>query len=213
MRRFKRILVASDLSPEATEILTRAARTRDHELSQLRPMEELSGLEDDAAVVTSHLGAERPWKDASHLTSAIDRIRARYIEVRRALLNKQNTEADAAKARVQTRPNFGQLDADQAHRVLKPITDALVDTTDEAISPTLVEVRDRFASRIQGAEELANDRLDDELSKKMSSQVVKVETHLRGREVANREQLQAVFKELEERIGPLLDQGTRVRIV
>jgi hypothetical protein len=42
--------------------------------------------------------------------------------------------------------------------------------------------------------------------------VVKVETHLRGREVANREQLQAVLKELEDRIGPLLDQGARVRI-
>lgn len=205
--------VSADLSPEAIEVLTRAARTRDHELSQLRQMEELAGLEDDAAVITNHLGAERPWKDASHLTPAIDRIRVRYIEVRRALLNKQNAEAEAAKKRVQTRPNFGQLDADQAHRVLKPITDVLVDTTDEAISPTLVEVRDRFASRIQGAEEVANDRLDDELSKKSASQVVKVETHLRGREVANREQLQAVLKELEDRIGPLLDQGARVRIV
>ena len=89
----------------------------------------------------------------------------------------------------------------------------MVDTTPEAISPTLVEVRDRFASRIHHAEEQANDRLDEELSKKTDSQVVKVETHLRGREVASREQLQAVFKELEDRIGPLLDQGARVRIV
>ena len=114
--------------------------------------------------------------------------------------------------RVKIRPGFAQLDADQAHQVLRPIAEVMMDTTPEAISPTLVEVRDRFASRIHHAEELANDRLDDELSKKSDGQVVKVETHLRGREVANREQLQAVFKELEERIGPLLDQGARVRI-
>jgi hypothetical protein len=112
-----------------------------------------------------------------------------------------------------TRPGFAQLDADQAHRVLRPIAEIMVDTTPEAISPTLVEVRDGFASRIQHSEELANDRLDEELSKKTDSQVIKVETHLRGREVANREQLHAVFKELEDRIGPLLDQGARVRIV
>jgi len=60
---------------------------------------------------------------------------------------------------------------------------------------------------------LANDRLDDELGKEAEGQVVKFEAQLRGREIANREQLQAMLKELEERIGPLLDQGTRVRMV
>lgn len=203
----------AELTPEAIETVLLAARTRDHELSQLRHMEELAGLEDDATVVTGHLAAERPWREASQLTPAISRVRARYIEVRRSLLNKQTAEAESARARVKIRPGFAQLDADHAHTVLRPIAEILVDTTAQAISPTLVEIRDRFASRIQAAEELANDRLDEELSKKPDKQVVKVETHLRGREVASREQLHTVFKELEDRIGPLLDQGARVRIV
>lgn len=209
----------AELTSEAIETVTKAARTRDHELSQLRQMEELGGIEDDAAVVTNHLSADRPWREALHLLPAIDRIRARYVEVRRSVLNKENMEAEAARNRVKTRPGFAQLDADQAHRVLRPIAEVMVDTTAEAISPTLVEVRDRFASRIHQAEEQANDRLDEELSKEPEGDtsqprmtVVKVETHLRGREVANREQLQAVLKELEDRIGPLLDQGARVRI-
>jgi hypothetical protein len=42
---------------------------------------------------------------------------------------------------------------------------------------------------------------------------MKVETNIRGREVASREQLSAVLKELEERIGPLVDKNIRVRIV
>ncbi len=204
---------SAELTPEAIDTVANAARIRDHELSQLRQMEELAGLEDEAAVVTNHLAADRPWRDAVQLSPAIDRIRARYVEVRKALINKQSVAAEAARTRLKTRAGFAQLDADQAHRVLRPIAEAMVDTTPEAISPTLVEVRDRFASRIHQAEETANDRLDEELSKKTESQVVKVETHLRGREVANRDQLQAVFKELEDRIGPLLDQGARVRIV
>ena len=149
---------------------------RDHEVAQLRAMEELSGLEADANLVTSHLAAERPWKEASHLESAVTRIRARYIELRRAILNKQNAEAEAARSRVKMRPGFALLDPDQSHRVLRPIAELVIDTTPEAVAPTLVEIRDRFASRIHAVEELVNDRLDDELSKKPDHQVVKVET-------------------------------------
>jgi hypothetical protein len=206
--------ISSDLSQEAIDTINAAARSRDHELSQLRQIEALGGLEDDVSLITTHLEAERPWKDAAQLQPAIKRVRERYVEVRRNQLNKQNTEAETARARVKTRPGFAQLDADQAHRVLRPITEAQVDTTAEAISPTLVEVRDRFTSRIRQAEDTANDLLDEELAKRSQERpVVKVESRLRGREIESREQLQTVVAELEERIGPLLDQGHRVRIV
>lgn len=203
----------SQLTREAIEHVVRAGRVRDHELAQLRQVEELSGLEQDAELVTGHLSAERPWREAAQLTPALDRIRARYVELRKDLLNKQSAEAEALRARIKTRPGFAQLDADAAHHVLRPIGEALVDTNEQAVAPTLAELRDRFKSRILPAEELANDRLDEALSRNTERQVVKVESHLRGREVSSREQLQSVLKELEDRIGPLLDQGARVRIV
>lgn len=205
-------IVNGDLTQDAIQVLSRAARLRDHELSQLRQMEALAGLEEDETLVTHHLAAERPWKDTLSLVPALDRIGQRYAEARKSLIVKQATEAEAARSRVKMRPDFAQLDADRAHFIQRPIAEALVDTTPEALSPTLVEVRDRFASRIQPAEALANDRLDEELSKKTERQVVKVESHLRGREITSREQLKVVLKELEDRIGPLLDQGARVRI-
>jgi len=203
----------AELTPDAIDAVNQAARTRDHELAQLRQIEELAGLEADANVLTSHLEGDRPWREARQLSPALDRIRDRYVEVRRALLNQQSVEVEALRSQVKVRPGFEQLDADQAYRVLRPLADVMMETTPEAVSPTLAEVRDRFASRLHPAEEQANDRLDEELSQKTDRQVMKVETHLRGREVANREQLQAVLKELEERIGPLVDQGIRVRIV
>ncbi len=204
---------AGELTDSAIETVQQAAATCDVQLSQLHQLQALGGIEEDAAALTSHMAADRPWRDVGPLAPAIERIRARYVEERRAILNKQNAEAEAIRARVKTRPGFAHLDADQAHRVLRPVAEILVDTTAEAVSPTLVEVRDRFASRVHQAEEQANDRLDEELSKKTDGQIIKVDAHLRGREVASREQLQAVFKELEDRIGPLLDKGARVRIV
>jgi hypothetical protein len=203
----------AELTGDAIAALSTAARVRDHELAQLRQLADLAGLDDDVAVVINHLSSDRPWREASHLTPAVERIRERYIAARRSLLNKQNKEAESARGRVKMREGFAKLDADQAHRVLRPIAEILVDTTPDAVSPTLVEVRDGFASRIHHAEELANERLDEELSAKPDSQVVKVETHLRGREVASREQLRAILKEVEDRIGAQLDTGVRVRIL
>ncbi|MBK8256776.1 MAG: BREX system P-loop protein BrxC [Polyangiaceae bacterium] len=203
---------SAELTQDSIDILVRAARVRDHEIAQLSQFEELAGFEGDAGVVEGQLSAERPWREAAALIPILDRLQAKYVEVRKALLNRQQIEAENARTRVKTRAGFARLDADQAHRVLRPIAEATVDTAAEAISPTLVEVRDRFSSRIHKAEELANDRLDEELSKKTESQIIKVDSHLRGREIANRDQLRAVLKELEDRIGPLLDGGARVRI-
>jgi len=104
------------------------------------------------------------------------------------------------------------LTPDEVHRVFKPILEAQIDTTAEAVSPTLLVLRESFAGRLGAAEEMARDRLDEERNKSTQQKVVKVEVNIRGREVQNREQLHAVFRELEERIGPLLDQGDRVRI-
>lgn len=206
--------ITSDLSQEAIDAVNAAARCRDHELSQLRQFEALGGLEDDSSLVTTHLETERPWKDAAQLQPAINRIRERYVEMRRNQLNRQTTEAEAARTRVKMRPGFAQLNPDQAHRVLKPITDAQLDTTAEAVSPTLVEVRDRFTSRIRQAEETANDLLDEELAKRPDDRpVVKFESGLRAVEIENRDQLRTVIATLEERIGHLLDQGHRVRII
>jgi hypothetical protein len=55
--------------------------------------------------------------------------------------------------------------------------------------------------------------LEDCCRSRLVQKTVKFESRLRGREVKSREQLHAVVAELEERIGSLLDQGHRVRII
>ena len=205
-------VVAGELTQDAIDTVARAARVRDTELAQLRQFEQPAGLEDDAALVTTHLSADRPWRDAAQLAPALERICARYVEARTALIRLQSEAADAAMNAVKVRPAFAQLDADQSHRVLRPIRDVLIETTAEAVSPSLVEMRDRFASRIQPAQEAADDKLDEALSCDTEQQVVKVDLRLRGRELETRAQLDALLREVEDRVAPLLAAGTRVRL-
>lgn len=205
-------ILKAELTEDAVRKVRDLAKIREYHLAQLAEISELSGLEGDADAIREQLKSDTPWRGAHGADDAANRIEEHYIEVRRVLLSNQSIEAEKAQARVRVIPGFELLTADSAHRVLKPILDAQIDTTSESVSPTLMVLAESFAGRIRLAEEQARDRLDDERNKSTEQKVVKVETNIRGREVENREQLHGIFRELEERIGPLLDQGDRVRI-
>jgi len=205
-------ILKTELTDEAIGAVRQAAAMRDFHLAQLTETKSLSGLEADVEAIGDQFKSEAPWRGIHTVDEASGRVRERYVEARKALLSQQSAEAEKAQARIKVIPGFEQLSADQAHRVLKPILEAVIDTTPEAVSPTLVVLKETFASRLGPAEELARDRLDEERNKSTERKVVKVEIEVRGREIQSREQLQALFRELEERIGPLLDQGDRVRI-
>jgi hypothetical protein len=93
--------------------------------------------------------------------------------------------------------------------VLRPIHEAVTDTTDDALFPTLAELKHNFFSRLDAAVEQANERLDALLDEP----VAKVSASMHGRELASADQLDAMLKELDDRIRPLLKDGKRVRIV
>jgi len=205
--------MTTELTEESIRLVGEVARSRDTELAQLRQQEALAGLEDDARAVTEQLSGDRPWRGVKSVAQAVERIRQRYIETRRNLINRQNDDAEVVRKKIKGRLGFEKLLPDQLHHVLRPIADALFDTIPEAVAPALGDMQSRFPQRLSAAEEQANERLDDALSKLTEKQVVKVEAGLRGREVEDREQLKAVLKELEDRILPHLDKKSRVRIV
>lgn len=201
-----------ELTEQAVAAVKEVASVQDFQLKQLVESSDLAGLEADADAIEDQLKSETPWRGIHSIEAACQRIRERYVEVRSAVLSQQGTEAERGQAKIRVIPGFESLSPDQAHRVLKPILDAQIDTAPDAVSPPLVVIRDSFASRIGPAEAVARDRLDEERNKTAEKKVVKVETNLQGREVESREQLRGIFRELEERIGPLLDRGDRVRI-
>ena len=205
-------ILQSELKEEAIRAVGDAASVRDVQLAQLRQAEAAAGLEGETARLTEQLASERPWRSIGAVDADVARIRERYVEARRGLLNRQNLEAEAARGRLKAREGFQKLTADEAHGVLRPIAEALFDTTPEAAAPTLADMAARFPQRLVAAEETANERLDAVLSGKQGGEVVKVEAGLRGREIRDRAELERVLEELKERIGARLDQGVRVRL-
>ncbi len=205
-------ILRSELTEEAIKSVREAAGVRDVQLAQLQQAGLAAGLEGEAERLSVQLSAERPWRAISALGPDVARIRERYAEARRSLLNRQNKEAEGARTRVKAREGFQKLSVDQAHLVLRPVAEALFDTTPEATAPSLDDMGTRFPQRLAAAEEVADERLDALLSEKDGGQVVKVEAGLRGREIKNRQELRQVLDELEDRVGARLDQGARVRL-
>lgn len=206
-------ILRSELTDEAVEQVRAAAAIREHHLAQLEAIQDVGELTDGAQALKARLDAERPWRAIQDLVPVLEKIQQHYLEVRRALITQQSQRMEAARRRVQTRDGFARLDADQVHRVLRPITEAMISTDAEATSPPLRNLREAFPTRLAEAEERANELLDEELSRQTSQEVVTVSASLRGREVASRQQLEGILQEVEDRIGPLVDQGKRVRIV
>jgi hypothetical protein len=205
-------MLESELTEDAIAAVNRVAQVHSTELAQLGEVQALDELKEETQSLSEQLKGERPWRGVSAVVPAVNRVRGRYVEARRALLNRQSMEAEAVRARLKGRSGFEKLPAEQAHTVLRLIAEALFDTTAEAIAPGLGEMRARFPQRLAAAEEAANDRLDALLAQMTEGQVVKVEVGLRGRELKSRKELKALLKELEDRIGPLLDKGARIRI-
>ncbi|MBI5547484.1 MAG: BREX system P-loop protein BrxC [Deltaproteobacteria bacterium] len=205
-------MLESELSEEAIKAVNRIAAVCETELAQLSEVNGLAELDGDVKALIDQLKGERPWRGIGAVEAAAVRIRARYLETRKALLNRQNAEAEASRARVKARSGWEKLSGDQAHSVLRPIAEALFDTSPDAVAPRLGEMRARFPQRLVAGEEVANDRLDELLAGIMDAQVVKVEAGIRGREVSSRKELKTLLNELEDRIGPLLDKGARIRI-
>ena len=124
--------------------------------AQLRDAGKIGEDDADAEILERELGAPQPWRSAAALGLAAAALRgSAYAEARRRLLGEQAEAVEAARARLKIRSGFERLSADDAHGVLRPLQEALTDTTAEAVAPTLAELRGRFPRRVAEAEEKA----------------------------------------------------------
>ena len=163
----------------------------------------------------AHLASDTPWREVSVLDDDLSQSRAAYVAERQRLLAWQEGEADAVRGRVKAREGFSTLTGDQSHRVLRPVTLAMTDTTACAIAPSLVELRDPFSLALQRAEEEANHHLDEILSVGPKPMIVRFDVAgpLRHREISTEAELDALVDEIRERLLPLVRDNKRVRLV
>ncbi|MEP7119432.1 MAG: BREX system P-loop protein BrxC [Byssovorax sp.] len=205
----------SDLDAKALCTIQLAQTTLTEHAAQLEAVGALADVADGAAALRTQLAADRPWVDAQALEAPIARIAAQYRATRKDFLASEEIDAEAVRQEIKRRQGFELLTPDQAHRVLRPITEAIWDTSPESVAPRLEQLRDGFPTRLARAREEANDRLDQERHKDEAKPVptVKVDLGLHGRELETPAQLQALLREIEARLAPLVAEKKRVRIL
>jgi hypothetical protein len=204
----------SELSEDLLPRLRDAASVRDYQLKQLREATAPSTDLDEAGhEIDQQLSGPRPWQELGSIAAALETVRALYREERTRLLQEQEGLAEQARLRLKGREGFSTLSADPAHKVLRPLHEAVTNTTEDAIAPSLLELRAPFLARLVKAEAEANDTLDELLSEK--ELIVKVNLQLSGRELTSAAEVDALCDELRERLMAKLqgDKKLRVRLV
>jgi hypothetical protein len=131
------------------------------------------------------------------------------------LLLDQGQRLEASKQRVRGVRGFSTLTAEQSNAVLSPLRGCVTETTEAAIAPSLVELKDPFVARLQRAEQEALEALDRLLVRtgKQTQLTQQVDLGLHNRELTSEEDVRALAREIEGRLLPLVEQGGRVRIV
>ncbi len=204
----------SELTDVVLKDVREAATVEDFKLVQL---EQLGGQGGELAVaaeeIRSQLHGDKPWRDLAGIAPQLEAVLAAYLEARRGLLANNGELEEAARRQIKTREGFATLTADQSNHVLRPISEALPNTTEEAVSPGLVELRDGAAAALARAAEVANERLDQILSEGQASPVRIVALGLRHREIKTQAELDSMIDEVRSKVEPELRAGRRVRLV
>lgn len=203
----------AELTDDAIRAVTDAHNTLAYQARQLTDL----GVEDSttkaaAARITAQLEQEQPWRDIGALDNDLDKIRTRYLTERQQLLQWQEQQVEAARGRVKARDGFSTLTSEQAHRVLRPLTEATTNTAAEAVAPPLVDLKDPFTVALGRAEDRANDLLDEILSEGKKPLIAQVDLQLRHRQVATEADVQALVEEIRARLLEHVRAGTRVRL-
>lgn len=193
---------------EAHTVVTRMA-------SQLEGLGvQATNVEAAATRVRNKLESPEPWRGLADLEGDLEEIRAAYRSERRQLLLEQEQRLEASRQKVRGCSGYSTLGADQSHAVLKPFAACSISTDEEAIAPSLEELKDPFVARLQRAEREAVETLDRLLVDKgaVTQLTQQVDLGLHNRELNSEEDVRALAREIESRLLPLVQQGTRVRI-
>ena len=206
-----------DLTEEKAQAVRRAVEIQQHPIAQLRQISRLGGIEAEVAQIEAHFKADRgrPWEDIDELAPAIAAVRSHYESVRLELIQAQEQLLEDMKGRLQHRQGYFDLTETQAEQTLKPLREAIVSTSKEAIAPPLVELKEPARARLHQANEAANQFFDSALAAKTGAQVIEINVTalLKGKEVSSVDEMDRLMERVREQVVDKLSGGAdRVRL-
>ena len=190
-------------------------RSREHQIAQLRAVAALEGearrplerieaqLKTRSALAGDRLDRVRPGNQSAPPTSPSGP----------RLLQWQEQLVEQARGRVKARDGFGTLTADQAHKVLRPLNDAVTNTTAEAVAPPL----DLAEGTVRGRAQAGRGR--GERAARRDPQRGRASAHREGRprhpqsRGRTEAEVESLVANIRERLLEQVRAGQRVRIV
>ena len=206
-------ILLTDVTDSSVEAVAGAVRSRDNQVAQLRQIDRLAEVSDAVVALEAQLQSERSWREINSLEPHLKAIEQHYTAVRLSLIERQEQQAEAIRQRVKQRQGYIKLTSQQGSYVTSPIQKAVYDTTQEALYPSLLELRDSAVIRLQSAAEEANTYLDNTLSQVTQEQVIQLSVNLSGKEVSTPEEVEALVNQLRERLLVQLKNNIRIRLI
>ncbi len=206
-------ITLADLTEDRLAGLVQAQRVLRQQGHQLRDLGEKLASDDDTKQLEEQLRQPKPWLEVKSVAPVVQRIQEGYIERRQELLEGHDHQADELREAVKRRDGFAALEPEKAEAVLRPIRDALCDTTPNKTEPTLVYLRDSIPARLLHGGDEANRRLDAMLADAGKVQVVQVKLGLVNRELSTPQDVESLLDELRERLMAQLKNDVRIRLL
>lgn len=203
-----------ELNDSTVESVRAAVEVRDNELQQMQEVELLPSEQvENGNLLTSHLNQNRPWEQISVLDDALNHIKDAYREARSLILSEQGQAVDHVKVALRSRSGFSDLTTEQQTKVLQVVEQAELNTSDEAIAPSLLNLQSQFQVRLETAQDRANKVLDELLSQGDNPMIVPVDLKLENRELTSEDDIDELLAEIRERLIEQLKSGQRVRLI
>jgi hypothetical protein len=210
-------ILSSELTEETVQAVRKAGEIRDHQVAQLREIGRVAEVSEAVNALEEQLNLERPWRDISSIEPHLQAICEHYKAVRLELINRQEQQVQAIEERIKRREGYNRVSEEKGTYIVRPLKKARYDTTEEALYPRLMELRDTALLKLQQAEQEANNTLDNVLSQDEQVQVQVVQLalieSLRNREVSTEQEVEALVNELRDRLLAQLKENTRIRII
>ena len=191
----------SELSEEVVEAVRRAKAVADNQLRQLIEAGELDApLQDAERRLGEQLSGERPWLGIDSIAPDLERLRDAYVERRLARIQAQERLAEATRTAIKQIPGFEKLDDDQRHTVLRPVTQALRETSEHELRPTLAGLLDGLERKLDEAREAASLTIDELVIKEKGVPVIRVSIDVRDRVITSARDVDNLLAEIRTRL-------------
>jgi len=183
----------------------------DYQAEQLKEVAEDAAVAPSVTTVVEQLSSEQPWRAYADAKPAADAVRAHYVTVRESLLERQRQALELAEDQLKMRSDFTALSEEQQFEVLQIVRKPVVDTSADALQPSLVLLQ-QTSARIREAAARAQQRLDELRSEASGSERINVVSlGVSNTIISNKDELEAVLERIRKRCLRELDAGVRVR--